>query len=81
MTQIKDELAKIVQDVVKHIVINADEDYDRSFKELGIDSLDLLSILFAVQEKFGIDIQDEYIDQLTTLNATIDYIKCERNPD
>lgn len=44
--------------------------------EQGLDSLDMMSILLAIEERFGIKISEEDIDQgkLYSINGIISYI-------
>lgn len=43
-------------------------------KELGADSLDMMNILLAVQEKFNIEIPDEDIEGLNSIDKICEYI-------
>lgn len=74
MMEIKSKMVKIVKDANKTVVIENDEDFDRPLGEIGLDSLDSMSILFSIQDKFNINIPDEDIDGLNTLNDLIRYI-------
>ena len=74
MMEIKLKIMKMVKDANKTVIIENDDDFDRTLDEIGLDSLDFMSILFSVQEKYNIDIPDEDIDELNTLNKLIRYI-------
>ena len=74
MMEINSEIAKMVKDANKTVIIENDDDFDRTLDEIGLDSLDFMSILFSVQEKYNITIPDEDIDGLETLNKLIRYI-------
>jgi acyl carrier protein len=45
---------------------------DKSFADLGIDSLDGLSLVFALEEEFGVVIPDAQVKAFTTVTETID---------
>ena len=75
MLEIKSEIVKIVKGTDRDIVISGDEDFDRSFSEIGLDSLDLMSVLFAIQERFGIQIPDDDVEKLTSLNILLSYVR------
>ncbi|MCW0219944.1 MAG: acyl carrier protein [Prosthecobacter sp.] len=62
-------LLEIIQENVPDIQIDPATDGDRLLSELGIDSLDKMSILLAVQEKWDCEFTPEEIAELTTLNA------------
>ena len=74
MMEIKSKIIKMVKDANKTVNIENDDDFDRTLDEIGLDSLDFMSILFSVQEKYNITIPDEDIDGLNTLNKLIRYI-------
>jgi len=42
--------------------------------DLGIDSLDVMELVMAIDEKCGISIPDEEIPNLTTVEAIVKYI-------
>ena len=48
---------------------------DATFKELGIDSMDLVEVVFAIEEEFDIEIPDEDAEKLTTVGEAMDYVK------
>ena len=50
--------------------------YSEPLSEQGLDSLDITSILFAIEEKFGIKISEEDIEQgkLSSINGIVSYI-------
>ncbi|PFH54554.1 hypothetical protein AMATHDRAFT_52200 [Amanita thiersii Skay4041] len=43
-------------------------------KDLGLDSLDAVEVVLAVEEEFGIEIPDAEADEITTVQQAIDYI-------
>jgi acyl carrier protein len=43
--------------------------------DLGLDSLDVLETLTAMEKEFGIKITDEDAERLTTVGSVISYIK------
>jgi len=65
------ELAKEI-DMLKDKIDNIDPDKDLASQ--GIDSLDTLSLLLLIQEKFGVQIPDEDIPKLETLNDIVNYV-------
>ena len=46
-----------------------------SFEELGIDSLDGINILFALENEFGIDIPDEDAQQVRTVENMVEGVR------
>ena len=48
---------------------------DKSFKELGIDSMDGINILFALENEFDITIPDELAKQIRSIQEMVDGIR------
>lgn len=44
-------------------------------KEAGIDSLEMMSVYLGLEEKFGIHIPDQDLDQLDTVDNIIRYLQ------
>lgn len=44
-----------------------------SFKELGLDSLDTVEVVMAMEEEFGVEIPDSEADKILSVNEAIDY--------
>ncbi len=42
--------------------------------DLGADSLDLVELIMAFEDKFGIDISDEEAEKMVTVKDVLDYI-------
>lgn len=43
--------------------------------DLGADSLDLVELVMAMEEQFGVEIGDEDAEKLRTVQDVIDYVK------
>lgn len=43
--------------------------------DLGADSLDVVELVMALEEEFGIEIPDEAAEGIATVQAAVDYIK------
>jgi acyl carrier protein len=71
-----------VEDKVKHIIVEqlgVDEDEVKAsasfVDDLGADSLDVVELVMALEEEFGLEISDEDAEKLTTVEQAITYIK------
>jgi acyl carrier protein len=71
-----------VEEKVKHIIVEqlgVDEDEvkaEASFvDDLGADSLDVVELVMALEEEFGMEISDEDAEKLATVRQAIDYIE------
>jgi acyl carrier protein len=49
-------------------------DHDRSLLEQGLDSLDHSAVLLALEETYGVDIPDEDVERLKSVNAIAAYL-------
>ncbi|MDI6789275.1 MAG: acyl carrier protein [Thermodesulfobacteriota bacterium] len=74
-----------VQDQVMEIIANqlsvAKEEVtpQASFvDDLGADSLDLVELVMAMEEKFGVDIADEDAEKMKTVQDAINYIQAQQ---
>ncbi|KAI9634685.1 acyl carrier protein-like protein [Dioszegia hungarica] len=47
--------------------------------DLGLDSLDAVEVVMAIEEEFGIEIPDAEADEITTVKQAIDYV--EKTPE
>jgi acyl carrier protein len=71
-----------VEERVKHIIVEqlgVDEDEVRAeasfVDDLGADSLDVVELVMALEEEFGLEISDEDAEKLSTVQQAIEYIK------
>jgi len=51
------------------------KDESRFLEDLGADSLDVVEIVMALEEEFGMEIPDEEAEKLETVGQTIKYIE------
>jgi acyl carrier protein len=73
MSETGDRVKKIV---VEHLGVEADKvTEDASFiDDLGADSLDIVELVMAFEEEFGVEIPDDAAEKITTVRDAIDYI-------
>ncbi len=76
----------MVFEKVRDIIVeqlNVDEDevvMEASFIDtLGADSLDLVELVIAMEEEFGMTIPEEDIDQISTVGNVVEYIESHSN--
>lgn len=74
--EIRADLANICNDVAGTKV--EDVQLDKSFTDdLGVDSLEMVEIIYAAEDKFGVQIPDEDAKNLRTVGDAVAFI--ERN--
>ncbi len=73
-----------VEEKVKHIIVEqlgVDEEevkLEASFvDDLGADSLDVVELVMALEEEFGMEISDEDAEKLSTVKDAVDYISAK----
>ncbi len=69
-----DKLKEILVDIlgVKAEDIKAESKF---IDDLGADSLDLVELIMAFEDKFGIEISDEDAEKIITVKDALDYIE------
>ncbi len=70
---------KIKQIVVEKLSVEeSDITPEKSFiNDLGADSLDIVELIMALEEEFGVEIPDEDVEKIVTVNDAMDYIKAK----
>ena len=73
MSETADRVKKIV---VEHLGVDAEKvSEEASFiDDLGADSLDIVELVMAFEEEFGVEIPDDAAEKITTVKDAIDYI-------
>ncbi len=51
---------------------------ESSFKDLGIDSLDLVDLVFELEEEIGVEFQDEELLKLNTVKDLLELIDSKK---
>jgi acyl carrier protein len=68
--RVKEIIAKELEVDVKQLTGEA-----KFIEDLGADSLDIVELVMALEEEFGIDIPDEDADKLKTVGDAMNYLK------
>lgn len=72
---IKENITKIILKENSNIILNTEEDYDSTFRDIGVDSLDLMMAMLKIGEQYTIDISENDFDEITTVNELVQFIK------
>ncbi len=70
----KNEIIKVIKDVAakQNININLTEAaLDQPFKDMGVDSINVLGIIVAIEEKVGFRLDDSVLSNIKTINQLI----------
>lgn len=79
----REEIERKVEGVLIDILnVDWDEFYssNRLVEDLGADSLDLMEILVAIEEEFGMFVTEEDVEHVKTVGDIVDYIWNAQNP-
>jgi len=68
--KVKEIVARELEVDVKQLAPEA-----KFIEDLGADSLDIVELVMALEEEFGIDIPDEDADKLRTVGDAMNYLK------
>jgi len=68
---------KVIEIIVEQLDVTREECVpEASFiEDLGADSLDLVELIMAMEENFGIEISDEELQKIRTIQDATNYIK------
>ena len=75
-----DTAERVQKIVVEHLGVEADKvTQDASFiDDLGADSLDIVELVMAFEEEFGVEIPDDAAEKITTVGDTTAYIESNK---
>ena len=77
MSETADRVKKIV---VEHLGVEAEKVTEEAsfIDELGADSLDIVELVMAFEEEFGVEIPDDAAEKISTVKDAIDYIEAHK---
>ena len=77
MSETPDRVKKIVGE---HLGVDAEKVTEEAsfIDDLGADSLDIVELVMAFEEEFGVEIPDDAAEKITTVKDAIDYIEGQK---
>ncbi len=74
MSDIADRVKKVVGE---HLSVDADKMTDKAsfIDDLGADSLDIVELVMAFEEEFGIEIPDDAAEKIQTIGDAVKFIQ------
>jgi len=77
MSDTPDRVKKIV---VEHLGVDAEKVTEEAsfIDDLGADSLDIVELVMAFEEEFGVEIPDDAAEKISTVKDAIDYIEAHK---
>lgn len=75
------EFEKIQKIIAEEMNLNVDEvkPESRFVEDLAADSLDVIQIVLKLEEEFDIEIPDDAVEQISTVQDAVDQIKNKKN--
>ena len=72
-----DVIERVKKIVVERLEVDADKVNEKAsfIDDLGADSLDLVELVMAFEEEFGIEIPDEDAEKITRVKEAVEYIE------
>lgn len=76
LSSVADSYEKVKEIIVEKLGVEESEvKTETSFVEnLGADSLDLVELIMALEDEFGVEISDEEAEKITTVDQAVQYI-------
>lgn len=68
MSPLQQTLMEIAREVNANASLRGESELDLKFGEIGIDSLEAMSIMLVAMERFAVKIPDEVVDGISTIN-------------
>ena len=77
MSETADRVKKIV---VEHLGVESEKVTEEAsfIDDLGADSLDIVELVMAFEEEFGVEIPDDAAEKISTVRDAIDYIDANK---
>ena len=78
MSETADRVKKIV---VEHLGVESEKVTEEAsfIDDLGADSLDIVELVMAFEEEFGVEIPDDAAEKITTVKDAISYIETHKS--
>ena len=75
-----DTAERVKKIVVEHLGVDADKVIEGAsfIDDLGADSLDIVELVMAFEEEFGVEIPDDAAEKIATVKDAIDYIEANK---
>ena len=72
-TQVLEALTEVLVERLKvdRAAVKAEADL---FDDLGLDSIDMMTAVMAIEEKFGIEVADSELENVTTVGQAVDLL-------
>lgn len=77
-----DEIEKKVVDLVAEVLVDVNKDNiqldSKIVEDLGAESLDIYDMIALLEDEFGMEISDEEVEKIQTVQDVADFIKAQK---
>lgn len=77
-----DEIEKKVVDLVAEVLVDVNKDNiqldSKIVEDLGAESLDIYDMIALLEDEFGMEINDEEVEKIQTVQDVADFIKAQK---
>lgn len=72
--------SRIKEIIAEHLEVKLESVKNESkfIDDLGADSLDTVELIMAIEDQYHFEVSDDEAEQLTTVQAVIDYVKSKQ---
>ncbi len=80
-TELNQEILNQIRKILVNQLSLTEEEVKKAkdLQDLGMDSLDKVEVIMAIEEEFGIEIPDEDAERLTNIATIVEYIENKKN--
>lgn len=75
----EDVVTALKEVLVDKLQVDADSVTDEAnlFDDLGLDSIDLMTVVMAIEERFDIEVPDDELEDVTTISQAADLLSAK----
>ena len=70
-------LGKVLKIIAKQTDNKYEPDINSTLQDMGMDSLDVVELVMAIEDEFNIDIRDEVLDSIVTIGNLVEVVEKE----
>ena len=73
MTDLRETIVEMITDICRPDPVDL-SDHSRPLFECGLDSLDFASVLMAIEDRFGMTLSEQDLEQVSTVDKIVHYL-------
>ena len=72
---VKETITKILKNENSNITLDDEDDYGAKFKEIGLDSLNLVMAMLMIGEHYALELDESDLEEIETVGELVSYIE------